>query len=294
MRVSALAAVAALAASVACNNTPTSPNIVSSSANLVSFVTSVKTVVAPSIAGTGRGGTVATLPGGPTVTVTGSTSAANSGANIYALHGSSAFSHIFVFLGSTGGTITATGFYQVDLTAPATDVQIVAAFGAALPTKNFDLQFQVSDANNLSGGAATVSTTVVTDTSTLAPSVLATYNPSPAPFLGGVNCVLSSVKGCFWEFSLILQEQNGVGVPSATLNETFTFGATVVTGALNITIPAHGTSTITRNFACGTGGTACATAAQLAGGTYSYTITGTDSNLNGFTMTGPVLILSHQ
>ena len=63
---------------------------------------------------------------------------------------------------------------------------------------------------------------------------------------------------------------------------------------VTIQIPERGMETVVRNFACGTGGTACATANQLAGGTYTYTLSGSDSNLNAFTLTGPVLTLNHQ
>jgi hypothetical protein len=294
MRVSALAAAAALAVSVACNNVPTGPNIISSSGNLVSFISSVQTTVQPAITATSKGGAVTTVSGGPTVTVTGPTNAVDSGANLYSLHGSSAFTHVFVFLGSTGGTVAATGFYEVDSATPITDIQLLVTFGAAVPTKSFDLQFQVSDANQASAGPATITTALTSDLTTIFPSVVASYNPSPAPFLAGANCALSTTKGCLWEFSIILQETNGISVSGATMTETFTFGTSVTTNTLNVTIPPKGIATITRNFACGTGGTACATPAQLAGGTYTYTITGTDLNGNAFTFNGPVLVLSHQ
>ena len=294
MRVSALAAMAALAASVACSNTPTSPNIISSVANLSSFITGVQTVVQPTISGVAHGGTVSIGPGGPTVTATGPTSTVNSGGSIFTLHGTSGFQHLFVSVGNTGGTVSTSGFYEIDTPAAVTDIQVLVQFGATLPSKTFDVQFQVTNAASQGGPTAAVTTTVASDTSTLAPSVLASYNPSPAPFLGGVNCVLSSQKGCLWEFNVLLQETNGVGVASAVMNETFTFGATVITRTLNVTIPAHGIETVIRNFACGTGGTSCATSDELAGGTYTYTLSGTDQNLNTFTLTGPVLTLNHQ
>jgi hypothetical protein len=294
MRVSALAAVAALAASVGCNNTPTSPNIISSVSNLSSFITSVQTVVQPTISGVVHGGSVSIVAGGPTVTATGPTSAIASGGNIFTLHATSGFQHLFVSVGNTGGAVATSGFYEIDTPAAPTDLQVLVQFGATLPSKTFDVQFQVTNTATQGGPTAAVTTTVATDTSTLAPAVLASYSPSPAPFLGGVNCALSTQKGCLWEFSVVLQETNGVGIPSAVMTETFTFGTTVITRTLNVTIPAHGVETATRNFACGTGGTACATPAELAGGTYTYTVAGTDQNLNTFTLTGPVLTLNHQ
>ena len=228
MRVSALAAVAALAASVACNNTPTSPNIISSAGTLTSFVAGIQTIVQPTVSGAPHGGGISIVAGGPTVTVTGPTTAISSGANIFTLHATSAFQHLFVSVGNTGGTAP-TGFYEIDPATAITDIQIMVTFGSSIPTKSFDLQFQVTNAATQGGSAAIVTTSVASDPTTSAPSVLASYSPSPAPFLGGVNCVLSSVKGCLWEFSVILQETNGVGVPSAVMNETFTFGSTTFT-----------------------------------------------------------------
>jgi len=297
MRVSAVAAVAALAGSVACNSTPTTPNIISGSgAGVSGYISSFATVVAPTISGILHGGSVSVVPGGPSVTPTGATVAVNGGGLIMNLQSTGPFQHVFVQIGPTGTATAPTGFYEIDLAAPVTNLQVLVDWATTLPANvaTFPLQFLVTDVNGLGGPVGSLTMTVVASVITSAPSVLASYSPSPATFLGGTNCTLSLQVGCLWEFDVILQEVNGVGIASATMNEVFTFGTTTFPGSLNIQIPERGTATITRNLACGTGGTACVTPAELAGGTYTYSLTGTDSNGNAFSFTGPVLTLLGQ
>jgi hypothetical protein len=297
MRVRAVAALAALAVSVACNSTPTTPNIITgSSATVQGFIAQFATVGPPAISGAAHGGTVSVVAGGPSITPTGPTLAVQGGAVVVGLQASAPFQHLFVSIANTGQPIPASGFYEIDLTTAVTNLQVLVTFAATWPANisSFGLQFQVTDANGLGGATGAITMTASASVAGSAPSVLASYNPNPATFLGGAPCTLSLQQGCLWEFDVVLQEVNGVGVLNATMNETFTFGTTVITGALSTEIPAHGTATITRNFACGTSGIACATPAELAGGTYTYTITGTDTNGIAFSFTGPVLTLSGQ
>lgn len=297
MRVRAAAAVAALAGSVACNSTPTTPNIISGSGSSVAgYISQFTTVVAPTIGGILHGGSVSIVPGGPSVTPTGPTVAVNGGGVIMSLQGTGPFQHVFVQVAAAGQSTAPTGFYEIDLAAPVTSLQVLVDWVATLPSNvaTFSLQFLVTDVNGLGGPVGSLTMTSALSVATSAPSVLASYSPNPATFLGGTNCTLSLQVGCLWEFDVVLQEVNGVGIASATMNDVFTFGTTTFPGSLNIQIPERGTATITRNFACGTGGTACATPAELAGGTYTYTLTGTDSNGNAFSFTGPVLTLLGQ
>lgn len=295
-RVRAIAAAAALAGTVACSNTPTSPNIISSAngATVSTYIATFQTIAPPSLGGAVHGGTVSLGPGGPTVTATGSTSVLNGGGNIIALHATSPFLHAFVAVSDTGTAVAPTGFYEIDLPSAVTDLQVLVTFAATLPTSSFTLQFMVTDASGAGGSPGTIAETVPANGAGAVPAVLATYTPSPATFLGGTACTLSLQQGCLWEFDVILQEVNGIGVLNATMNETFTFGAQTIQNALVMTIPAHGKATIVRNLACGSSGTACATAAELAGGTYTYTVTGTDTNGAAFSFTGPVLTLLGQ
>jgi len=297
MRVSAVAALAALAGSIACSNTPTTPNIITgSSASVAGFIAQFATIGPPAITGAVHGGSISVVAGGPSITPTGPALAVQGGAIAINLQATGPFQHAFVSIANTGQAIPTTGFYEIDLPAAATSLQVLVTFAAAWPSgiKNFDLTFQVTDANGLGGATGAITMTASASTAGSMPSVLASYNPNPATFLGGAACTLSLQQGCLWEFDVILQEVNGVGVVNATMNETFTFGTTTITGALSIQIPAHGTATITRNLSCGSSGVACATPAELAGGTYVYTITGTDTNGNAFSFNGPVLKLSGQ
>jgi len=297
MRVRAVAALAALAGSVACSSTPTSPNIITgTSAVVAGYIAQFATVGPPAISGAQHGGSVSVAPGGPSVTPTGPTLAVQGGAVVVNLQATGPFQHAFVSIANNGQPIPTNGFYEIDLPAAVTNVQVLVTFATTWPTgvanTSFNLQFQVTDANGLGGAPGAITLTATASVAGSLPSVFATYNPNPAAFLGGTACTLSLQQGCLWEFDVILQEVNGVGVVNGVMNETFTFGTTSITGTLSIQIPAHGTATITRNLSCGTSGIACATPAELAGGTYTYTITGTDTNGNAFSFTGPLLTLS--
>jgi hypothetical protein len=297
MRVRAVAALAALAGSVACSSTPTTPNIITGSAAIVAgFIAQFATIGPPAISGTVHGGSVSVIAGGPSIVPTGPSLAVQGGAIVVNLQATSAFQHVFVEIANTGQANPTTGFYEIDLPSAATSLPVLVTFAATWPTSitNFALTFQVTDANGLGGATGAITMTASASVAGSMPSVLASYNPNPATFLGGAACTLSLQQGCLWEFDVILQEVNGVGVVNATMNETFTFGTTTITGALSIQIPGHGTATITRNLSCGSSGIACATPAELAGGTYTYTITGTDNNGNAFSFNGPVLTLSGQ
>jgi hypothetical protein len=299
MRVRAVAAVAALAGSVACSSTPTTPNIITGSTAVVAgFIAQFATIGPPPISGSVHGGSISVVPGGPSVTPTGPTLAVQGGAVIVSLQASAPFQHAFVSIANTGQATPTTGFYEIDLPTAVTTLQVLVTFATTWPTNvpntSFNLQFQVTDVNGLGGATGAITMTASASVAGSVPSVLASYNPNPAAFLGGNPCVLSLQQGCLWEFDVILQEVNGVGVINAVISETFTFGTTTITGSLVTQIPAHGTATITRNLSCGTSGIACATPAELAGGTYTYTIAGTDTNGNPFSFNGPVLTLSGQ
>lgn len=292
-RVRALAAVAALALSVACTNTSNSPAIVpSGGASVTAFVTSLSALGTTNTGGAQHTGTPSNPTGGPTPTLTGPSAVVVGGGNIMTLHSGTAFQHVFLTVGNTGSTLTPSGYWQLDLAAAVTDVQVLVTFGNPLPGATFDLQFQTTNAAGLGGNVVSQTLNQNLNVATVLPVVTATYTPNPAPFLGGVACVLSLDKGCMWEFKVVLQEFNGIQVAGAAFNETYTFGSTHTTGSLLVTIPPRGLATVTRHFACGTGGTACLTADQMNGGTYSFVIVGTDANNTAFNFSGPVLTLS--
>jgi hypothetical protein len=209
------------------------------------------------------------------------------------LHSASAFQHVFLTVGNTGQSLQPSGFWQLDLPAPVTDVTLIVIFGSSLPTTPFDLQFQTTNVGGSGGNVVPLTTTLSSNPTATTPTVVATYTPNPAPFLGGAACLLSLQQGCLWEFKVVLQEFNGVQVSGASYNDTFTFGSTVTNGnPVLVTIPPRGFATVVRNLTCPTAGASCLTADQQNGGTYTFTIVGTDANGVAFNFTGPVLPLS--
>ena len=292
-RVRALAAAAALALSVACSHNSNSPAIVpSGGTSVASFVTGLSALGATNTGGAQHTGSPSNPTGGPTPTLTGPSAVVVGGGNIMTIHSGTAFQHVFLTVGNAGTSTPPAGFWQLDLPAAVTDAQVLVTFGNPLPSATFDLQFQTTNAAGLGGNVVSQTLTQNLNVATVLPVVTATYTPNPAPFLGGVACVLSLDKGCMWEFKVVLQEFNGVQVAGAAFNETYTFGSTSTTGSLLVTIPPRGLATVTRHFACGTGGTACLTADQANGGSYSFVIVGADANNTAFNFTGPVLTLS--
>src|SRR5580704_8945985 len=134
IRVRAVAALAALAGSVACSSTPTTPNIITgSSATVQGFIAQFATVGPPAISGTPHGGSVSVVAGGPSITPTGPTFAVQGGAVVVGLQASGPFQHAFVSIANTGQPIPASGFYEIDLTTAVTDLQVLVTFAATWP-----------------------------------------------------------------------------------------------------------------------------------------------------------------
>jgi hypothetical protein len=296
VRRSVLAVLVAVALTVACGKgsgtTTTTPSAVTPSffaSGVVAFVSGVRTIDGTGVQAVHLYGRPAASTGSVAPSLTGDPNVVSSGAGVVRLVTSSPFQKILISVANSGTQVD--GFWQVDLAAPTTDTSVLVSFVPSLPGQGFDLRFQVVSPAGIVGPPAVISTAVATSVATLRPSVVATYSPSPAPFLNGVACVLSSAQGCLWEFKVLLQEFNGVAVATVTLNETYTFGSTVTTGALPISIPGNGLATVVRTVACGAPTISCVPVSQLSGGTYSYTLSGTDANGAGFNFTGPVLTL---
>ena len=144
------------------------------------FITGVSSV-GTNIQATQNSGTPpAAASGGPAATANGNGNAVNGGSNAYGVTGSSPFTRVFVSVGNVpeeggagGGAAApsavgfpqangpADGFFQLDLPAPVTSVQLIVSFGREIPENNFDLLFQVANANGTAGSVATIPATVL-------------------------------------------------------------------------------------------------------------------------------------
>lgn len=290
-----LALLACAATGTACQSPPSS-----TSANplhpttffdtgVAAFVSAAKTVADSPVDGTKLSGHPTTGTAGLTVTATAPASVVSGGGTIVTLHGSAPFSKVLISVVNASTVID--GFYEIDLPAALTDQDVLVRFVSPLPAPAFDIQFQAVSASGVVSQPSVFSATVATVGASLIPSVVASYVPNPAPFKNGVPCTITTELGCLWEFKVVLQEFNGIQVTPATLTETVTFASGTTTNTLPIIIPGNGIATVVRTVACGSPTIACVPEAQLAGGTYTYTVNGTDLNGNAFTFTGPVLTL---
>jgi hypothetical protein len=257
---------------------------------VAAFISAVKTVEVSPVSATKQSGHPAAATAGVTATASADPNVVSNGGTLTTIHSTSPFNKVLVAIVNAGAEIE--GFWELDLTAATTDQTLLIRFASSLPAAAFDVVFRVVTPAGVVSQVSTVSATVASVVSSLHPQVIASYSPNPAPFLNGVRCTFTGTLGCLWEFQIVLQEFNGVAVSTATLTETYTFQAgEVVTNTTPVLIPAAGTGFLVRMLACGTATTSCVPADELAGGTYTYRIDGTDTNGNAFTFVGPSLVL---
>lgn len=227
------------------------------------------------VAGTFQASGIPAVSGGPAVTVTGPASVSNAGGGLYLITSPSAFSRVYVSVTTSNAQVA--GYWQIDLPVAATTQQIGLGYASPVPAAVFDLRFQVATPAGAVGPMFALPTSVVSPGASFTPEILMIAVPSPAPFRNGANCTLQSRKGCLWEFTITIREFTGIGVDPVVLNETLTFpGETPTTSMFTTSIPGRGTTTIVRTIACDDTNINCATPGMLAGGTYSFTLTGTD------------------
>jgi len=258
---------------------------------IAAFIADVKTVALAPTDGSKKSGHPADGSTAIVATANGQPDIVSNGGSIVDVQATAPFNKILVSLSNSGAVID--GFWEVDLPAATTDQTILVRFLPGLPSPAFDLHFQVVSAAGATSAPSVIAETVATAVSSLTPQIIASFSPNPVPFENGARCTMTTQLGCLWEFKVILQEFNGVAVNTATLNETYTFAnGLVVTGSAPIEIPGAGIGTVVRTVACGTATTSCAPPDELAGGTYTYTVTGTDANGNAFSFTGGTLTLN--
>lgn len=290
-----LALLVCAAAGAACQSPPASTSLQPLKptsffdTGIAAFVAGTKTVADSPVDGTKQSGHPSSAAGDITLTATAPANVVNGGGTIVSLHGSAPFSKVRVSVINAGTEID--GFYEIALPSAQTDQDVLVRFVASLPAPSFDVHFTVVSPAGVVSQTGVFSATVATAAASLIPSVVASYVPNPAPFKNGVPCTFTTELGCLWEFKVVLQEFNGIAVNPATLTETATFASGTTTNTVAIIIPGNGIATVVRTVACGSPTIACVPEAQLAGGTYTYTVSGTDFNGNAFTFTGPVLTL---
>jgi len=272
------AAVALLLLGGACTaSNPTTPSGNVPAATVTNYIEASSAVVGTaSIAGTFQASGTPAVSGGPAATATGPSSVSNNGGGLYRVTSQTAFSRVYVSVTTSNAQVP--GYWQIDLPAAATSQQIGLSYAAPVPAAVFDLRFQVATPAGAVGPVVALPTSVVSPGASFAPEIVMSAVPSPAPFRNGANCTLQSRKGCLWEFTITIREFMGIGVDPVMLNETYTFtGETPTTSTFTTSIPPRGTTTIVRTIACDDTNINCATPGMLAGGTYSFTLTGTDA-----------------
>jgi hypothetical protein len=259
-------------------------------AGVAAFVQAVQTVEPSPVDGATKDGHPAVSAGGLAVTVTGEANVVAGGATIAALNAATPFQKVFVTILNAGAVID--GFYEVDLPAPVTDKTMLVRFVTAVPAPAFTVRFQVSTLTGVPGPAATIDSTVVSTVASVIPAVVASFDPNPASFLNGAPCPSTNELGCLYEFRVKLREFNGLGVSPATLTETFTFPSGTTVRQIPVVVPGNGTGIFVRTLACGTATISCLPLSDQAGGTYTFSVDGTDLNGNPFSFVGPTLTLS--
>jgi hypothetical protein len=275
-----------LALTISCSSkSPTEP----SGSSFSSFVSGAATVGTSPVQGILNTGSPPAPSGGPTAAVTAPSTATNGGANVVSVSGSAPFRKIDVSV-SAGSTVA--GFLEVDLPAATSSQQITLSFGSAIPSNSFTTQFQVVSASGAVGAVASAPMTVVPSTQATA-SVAVSLAPNPTPFLADSPCTAGGpIAHCEWQYTITLQEVNGVAVSGASATEIWVFPPpagpqtfTVVLGP----IPARGTFTDLRTLSCST--PPCNLSSGPAG-TSSFTWQPTDANGHVLNITGPTETLT--
>ncbi len=168
---------------------------------------------------------------------------------------------------------------------------MIVNYVATIPVQFFSLQVQLSASGNSYGPIATLAMTTTTTTATILPAVIASYDPSPAPFKNGAACAFSLQLGCLWEFKILFHEFNGIPIRAAVMTETYTFPSGATVNTLPVIIAGASLSTVVRSVQCGSATISCIPVSDQAGGTYTFRVDGQDLNGVTFTFVGPTLTL---
>ena len=144
----AAAAAAALALVVACHKSDTAPSVTGTTQSYVSGAA----VGTTSAVFTGAAAPAAN--GGPTIVIAGNSNVINGGTELITIASVTEVTHLYVFVS------TLTGYYDVVLPAPATNVTLVVSFAQAPPTTTFTLSVSGVSASGSVGTPASIASTV--------------------------------------------------------------------------------------------------------------------------------------
>jgi hypothetical protein len=156
-----VAAVSLLVAS--CGSNPASPGAQTVSQFLATVMTAAGGATAVQ-----ESGSPPAASGGPSVTVTGSSTVTDGGLTVVNVQGGTPFQTVFVSVGGTGSSVG--GFYKLQLPAPTTSTDLVQGVATAIPVSSFQAVYSVATGSGAVGPSASITTTV----QSTAPSVSVT------------------------------------------------------------------------------------------------------------------------
>jgi hypothetical protein len=142
------------------------------------FITGVTAVGTSTPATQHSGAPPSAVSNGPTATITGNANTVNGGSNAYTVSGSVPTQQVIVSVGNVSGdgnggggglspsavtnaATDADGFWQLDLPAAVSTVQLIVSFGRDIPASKFDIRVQIANAAGAVGTAASITQTVL-------------------------------------------------------------------------------------------------------------------------------------
>jgi hypothetical protein len=134
---------------------------------------------------------------GPSVSLGGSITTSNGGTGVVSMLGSSPFQQVFVSVGQVAGGVT--GFWQIDLPAAVTSLQVALNFGPSLPAASFSADFQVASPAGVVGPKSSITVTQVAPGPACTSAAIAAV-PTSQSSGGTVTFTVTAVApaGCRW------------------------------------------------------------------------------------------------
>jgi hypothetical protein len=139
---------------VACKSNPASPG---TTQTVSQFVSSVMTAAGGATAVQENGAPPA-ANGGPSITVTGSSTVTDGGLAVVNIQGSAPFQTVFVSISGAGSAVG--GFYQLQLPTATTSTDVVQGLSATIPVSSFQAVYSVAAPSGPVGASASMNTSV--------------------------------------------------------------------------------------------------------------------------------------